>query len=207
MTTTVLLIRHGQTNSNTSGYYMGWSEEDLNDTGYTQVHRLSSRLASLPIDSVYVSPLRRTCTTAAILAEPHGLEPKVLDDLIEIKQGDWQGRHMDEIKEKWPELWRQSRTDPSKFTMPNGESFQQVSERAARAYESIAAANQGKLAVIVTHEVVVKVLVTHVLGTTNSVYRRFNIDNASLSMIRIDNGNARLITLNDISHLDNFERG
>ena len=207
MTTTVFLVRHGQTNSNISGYYMGWSDEDLDDTGYAQVRRLSSRLSDSPIDAIYVSPLRRTCNTATILAEPHGLELKKRDDLIEIKLGDWQGRHIDEIKKRWPEDWLQSRTDPSKFTMPNGESFQQVSERAARAYDAILAANQDKLVVIVTHEAVVKVLVTHILGTTNSVYRRFNADNASLSVIRINDGIAQLITLNDISHLDNMEQG
>ena len=207
MTTTVFLVRHGQTNSNISGYYMGWSDEDLNDTGYAQARRLSSRLSGSPIDAIYVSPLRRTCTTAAILAEPHGLELKKQDDLIEIKQGDWQGLHIDEIKKRWPEDWRQSRTTPSTFTMPNGESFQQVSERAARAYDAILAANQDKLVVIVSHEVVVKVLVTHILGTTNSIYRRFNADNASLSVLRINDGNAKLITLNDISHLDNMEQG
>ncbi len=206
MTTTVFLVRHGQTNSNISGYYMGWSDEDINDTGYTQVRRLSSRLSDSPIDAIYVSPLRRTCSTATVLAEPHRLELKVLDDLIEINLGDWQGLHIDEIKKRWPELWIQSRSNPSKFTMPNGESFQQVSERAARAYDVILAANQNKLVVIVSHEVVVKVLVTHILGTTNSIYRRFNADNASLSVLRINDGNARLITLNDISHLDNMKQ-
>jgi hypothetical protein len=29
MSTTILLIRHGQTRSNVTGYYMGWSKEDL----------------------------------------------------------------------------------------------------------------------------------------------------------------------------------
>ena len=52
MTTTVLLVRHGQTYSNVTGYYMGWSDEGLNEVGYT-------------------SPLRRARVTAAILAEPH----------------------------------------------------------------------------------------------------------------------------------------
>ena len=67
MTTTVLLVRHGQTESNVKGFFMGWSNEDLNETGYAQARRLSSRLASLPIDSVYTSPLKRTCSTAATL--------------------------------------------------------------------------------------------------------------------------------------------
>lgn len=201
MTTTVLLVRHGQANSNVTGYYMGWSNEDLSETGYTQVRSLSSRLASLPIASVYSSPLQRTCTTATILAEPHDLEVETLDDLIEIRLGDWQGLHIDEVGQRWPELWQQSRIDPSEITMPNGESFQQVTERAIRGFDKIVAANHGKQVIIVSHEIVVKVLVAHALGVSNSIYRRFEINNASLSAIRVIDGKARLATLNDTSHL------
>lgn len=202
MTTDILLARHGQTESNTTGFFMGWSNEDLSEVGYVQARGLSSRLASLPLASVYTSPLKRAYNTAAILAEPHNLELNVLDDLIEIRQGDWQGLHIDEISQRWPELWKQSRTDPSEVTMPNGESFQQVTERAVRAFEMIVTANQDKQAVIVTHDVVIRVLVAHVLGATNSIYRRFEIGNASLSIVRVIDGKARLISLNDTSHLD-----
>jgi broad specificity phosphatase PhoE len=204
MTTTVLLVRHGQTESNVNGYFMGWLNEDINEVGYTQARRLSSRLASLPIASVYTSPLKRTYNTAAIIAEPHHLELSVSDDLIEIKQGDWEGLHVDEISQGWPELWRQSRTDPSDVTMPNGESFQQVTERAASAFGTIVASNPGKQVVIVAHEVVVKVIISHVLGASNSIYRRFEIGNASLSTIRVLDGKPRLIALNDTSHLDSI---
>jgi len=202
MTTTVLLARHGQTQSNVTGFFMGWSDEDINDLGYTQAHSLAFRLASLPIDSVYTSPLKRARNTALILAKPHNLDLKVLDDLIEIKLGDWQGLHMDEISQKWPELWKQSRIDPSEVTMPNGESFQQVTERAARAFDMIVSDNQDKQVAMVTHDVVIRVLVAHILGASNSIYRQFEINNASLSTIRVTNGKARLITLNDTSHLD-----
>jgi len=201
MTTTVLLVRHGQTDSNITGFYMGWSDEDLNEEGYTQARRLSSRLASLPVASVYTSPLRRAYATAAILAEPHMLAPKVLDDLNEIRLGDWQELHMDEIKRRWPELWQQWRIDPSGVTMPNGESLSEVTERAIRAFRRIVGANRGKQAVIVTHDVIVKVLVAHVLGVPNSIYRRFEISNASLSVIRVINNSSQLAVLNDTSHL------
>lgn len=201
MTTTVLLVRHGQANSNVTGYYMGWSNEDLSETGYTQVRSLSSRLASLPIASVYSSPLQRTCTTATILAKPHGLEVETSDDIIEIQIGDWQGLHIDEVGQRWPELWKQSRIDPSEITLPNGESFQQVTERAIRGFDKIVAANHGKQVIIVSHEIVVKVLVAHALGVSNSIYRRFEINNASLSAIRVIDGKTRLATLNDTSHL------
>jgi len=180
---------------------MGWSDEDIDDVGYPQVHSLSSRLANLPIASVYSSPLQRTCTTAVILAKPHGLEVEVSDDLIELRLGDWEGLHADEIRQRWPEIWQQSRIDPSDVTLPNGESFQQVTERVVRMFDKIVAANQGKQALIVTHEIVVKVLAAYVLGTSNSIYRRFEVNNASLSVVRIINGKARLTVLNDTSHL------
>jgi len=202
MTTTVILVRHGQTNSNVTGFYMGWSDEDLDERGYTQAHRLSSRLARLPIASVYTSPLRRAYATAAILAEPHELELKVLEDLIEIRLGDWQGLHTDEIKRRWPELWQQSRIDPSELTMPNGESFRQVTERAVQAFETVVGANRGKPAVIVTHDIIVRVLVAYTLGVSNSIYRRFEINNTSLTVIRVVNSNSQLIRLNDTSHLE-----
>ncbi len=206
MTTTVLIARHGQTDSNVNGFFMGWSGEDINEVGRAQAHRLSSRLASLPISSVYTSPLRRTLSTANIVAAPHNLTPKVLEDLVEINTGDWQGKHMDEISQKWPELWQQSRTDPSEFAMPNGESFHQVTRRAARALETIMADNPEGHSLIVTHDVIARVLVAHVLGVSNSIYRRFEIGNASLSTIRIVDGKIRLVNLNDTSHLDDLGR-
>lgn len=202
MTTTVLLARHGQTESNVSGFYMGRSAEDLNDVGYAQARSLASRLAGLPIASVYASPLQRAYVTATILAKPHNLKVKVSDDLNEIQLGDWQGLHLNEVSQRWPELWQQWRADPSESAIPGGESFQQVAERAIRAFETVVAAESGRQVLIVTHEIVIKALVAHALGVSNSIYRRFEINNASLSIIRLTNGKTRLITLNDTSHLE-----
>lgn len=202
MTTTVLLVRHGQTRSNVAGYYMGWSEEDLNEVGYIQARKLASRLADLPIASIYTSPLRRAYTTASLIAEPHGLKVKPLDDLIEIKMGDWEGLHESEIARRWPELWKQSEVDPSVLTMPHGESFSQVAERALRAFEMAVTANRDKRVVIVTHDIVVRIVVAYVLGVTYSIYRRLKVDNASLSVVSITDSSRRLVTLNDTSHFE-----
>ena len=202
MTTTVLLVRHGQTRSNVAGYYMGWSEEDLNEVGYIQARKLASRLADLPIASIYTSPLKRAYTTASLVAETHGLKVKPLDDLIEIKMGDWQGLHESEIARRWPELWKQSEVDPSVLTMPHGESFSQVAERAVRAFEAMIAANREKRVAIVTHDIVVRIVVAYVLGVTYSIYRRLKVDNASLSVVSITDSSKRLVTLNDTSHFE-----
>ena len=207
MTTNILLARHGQTDSNVSGFFMGWSDEDINGVGHSQAQRLSARLAGLPIAAFYASPLQRTRTTAAILAEPHHLEPVVLDDLAEIRLGDWEGLYMEEISRRWPELWRQSRKDPSEISLPNGESFPQVTERAVRTFEQVAGANEGRQAVIVTHDIIIRLIVAHVLGVSNRIYRLIEIGNASLSEVRLQDGTARLIRLNGTAHLENDGTG
>ena len=140
--------------------------------------------------------------TARILAEPHKLELNVLDDLTEIGLGDWQGLHRDEVSQKWPEIWRQSRIDPSAVTFPNGENFQQLTERAVRAFNRIVADNTNRHTLAVTHDAVIRVLAAHVLGTSNRIYRHMEINNASLSVIRVEDDRMRLVTLNDTAHLD-----
>ncbi len=202
MTTTIFLVRHAQTNSNLSHFYTGWSDEDLNDAGYTQTHRLALRLDSLPITSVYTSPLRRAYSTAQILCQPHKLEPKVLEELIDIRFGDWQGLRVDEINRRWPELWQQWRADPSRMTFPNGEGFSAVIDRAVRALQGIVDASQSQQVVVVTHHFIVKVLVAHVLGVPNNLYRNFVVSAASLSVIQTVNGGFRLVRLNDTWHLE-----
>ena len=52
-----------------------------------------------------------------------------------------------------------------------------------------------------THDIIIRIIVAHVLGVPNSIYRRLEIYNASLTVIRVTHGDARLITLNDTSHL------
>jgi broad specificity phosphatase PhoE len=202
MITTVFLVRHGQTTANVTGLYSGRSDEGLNEVGFAQAHRLSTRLSSLPINSVYSSPLPRAHTTAKILAEPHGLDVKVLDDLIEIDLGDWQGLYEDEVKQRWPDLWKQSRVDPSGIGFPKGESFSQVAERAVRAFETVLATSEGAQVVIVTHDIVVRMVAAHILGVPHSIYRRLDIGNASLSAVRSVDGTRQLVTLNDTSHLE-----
>lgn len=202
MTTTIYVIRHGQTESNIAGFNMGRSDEGLNEAGKEHVRRLSYRMADFPIVSIYTSPLRRAHSTAVALAEPHMLEPVAINDLTEIDMGEWQGLHVNEIKRRWPELLQQWRTDPSEVTIPGGESLREVARRAISALNVIEENSRGKQAVIVTHEVVVKVIVTHVLETSNSKYHNFKVSNSSLTVIEFVDSKPRLIRLNDTSHLE-----
>ena len=200
--TTVLLARHGQTDSNINGFYMGWSNEGLNEAGLAQARELAHRLSATHIDAIYTSPLKRAYTTATTVAEPHKLEVNVINDLIEVKLGVWEGLHIDEIARGWPELWREWRSDPTHVVIPQGESFKQVYERAVRTLTSLASASVGKNILIVTHEIIVKIAAIYALGAPTSIYRRFDVSNASLPTVPVTDCKARLIILNETSHLE-----
>lgn len=201
-TTTIILVRHAQTRSNMNGRYMGWIDEDLSEEGIWQAEQLSRRLEGRSIDFAYSSPLRRACRTAQIIAMPHSIPVSLIEGLGEIRIGAWEGMYAVEIEANFPDIWRVWRRDPSGFQMPGGESLSQVGERAIASFEDIVEANRGQQVLVVTHDVVVRLLVAYCLDVSSSIYRRLEVANASLTIIQLIDGRRRLRLLNDIGHLE-----
>lgn len=201
-TTTVFLVRHAQTSWNVTGRYMGWIDEDLSEEGIWQAEQLSVRLEGQPIDSAYSSPLKRAYHTAQVMVAPHSLSVCPMPGLGEIRLGSWEGFTREEVKARFPDIWQAWRSDPSMVQMPEGENIAQVQDRAVAALQNIIDANRGRKVLIVTHEVIVKLLVTHCLDVGTGIYRRFEVANASLTVIQIMDGMCLLRMLNDTSHLE-----
>lgn len=180
---------------------MGWIDEDLTEEGRWQAEQLSQRLSHWPIAGVYSSPLKRAARTAEIIAQPHHLSVSRLPELGEIKIGAWEGMMAKEIEAKFPDLWRVWRRDPSNIVMPGGESLTQVQQRAIAAFKYVTQLNQGQQVVMVTHDVIVRLLVAYCLEVSTSIYRHLEVANASLTVIQLINDRCRLRLLNDTSHL------
>ncbi len=102
--TLLLLIRHGS-NDWVHGRLAGWTPGvHLNDEGRRQAAALSARLAFLPIDAIYTSPLDRTVETAQAIAGPRGMPLRLVEGLGEVRYGEWQGAELKELykHELWP---------------------------------------------------------------------------------------------------------
>jgi broad specificity phosphatase PhoE len=87
---TLYLVRHGRTGGN-GNRYVGWQDEPLDEVGREQARAVAERLADARIDAVYASPLSRALDTARPLADRHGLELRVREELKEINYGAYQG--------------------------------------------------------------------------------------------------------------------
>ena len=63
------VIRHGETDFNKEGRYLGRSSVSLNSTGIVQARKLAQGVEELGIEVIYVSPSNRTLETANIINE------------------------------------------------------------------------------------------------------------------------------------------
>jgi broad specificity phosphatase PhoE len=202
MSATLILVRHGQTDWNIGGRYMGWRDEGLNEEGLRQAGMLARRLGRWPISAVFCSPLKRAVSTAEAIAGCHSLRVQTVEELGEMRIGDWEGMYAGDIAARYPELWKTWRMNPGDFRMPGGESLGEVRERAVRAFNRMMDGAEGRMVVAVTHDVVVRLLAAYCLGVSADIYRRLEVGNASITVIEQAGDKCRLRVLNDTGHLE-----
>jgi broad specificity phosphatase PhoE len=105
--TTLLLVRHGETDWNRTGRWQGHSNTPLNELGRQQARDLAESLDG--VDVVYSSDLDRARETAEILAERLGVEIRFDPRLRERSFGAWEGLTSAEIEERFEAAHRRWR--------------------------------------------------------------------------------------------------
>ena len=160
MATTIVLVRHGETDWNLERRFQGHADRPLNDTGHAQAAALAESLSGEHLDAVYTSPLQRASQTAAIVAARLGLAARPLEALREIHVGDWEGLTVDDVKERYPEHvatdWRSG--------WPGGETYDELSARVLPALVSLADDHPGERVLAVTHAGPVRAALSSAMG-------------------------------------------
>lgn len=81
----LFIVRHGETEANAEGIEAGPLDYPLTKKGVKGASFISKSLAKVDFTAVYSSPIFRAQETAKILARPHGLKVKTMEDLTETK--------------------------------------------------------------------------------------------------------------------------
>ena len=180
-TTTLLLVRHGQTP--TTGHLLPGRAPGLHlsETGREQAARVAKRLSDVPLSALYSSPLERTRETAQATAHATGLP--VLEDqgLLELEVGDWTGEKLADLAGK-PE-WRAVQHEPASFTFPGGEGFQDMLDRMVDALTRIRTAHPGGHVVCFSHADPIRAVLAHAMGTPLDKFQRLSVGPCSVSAI------------------------
>ncbi|WP_336613873.1 histidine phosphatase family protein [Campylobacter sp. RM12654] len=194
----LILLRHGQTNWNKEGRYQGQIDTDLSDLGKEQAKKLALALKNIQIDFFIASPLKRAYETACESAKFHNKEVLKDERLLEINHGTWEGRLSSEIEQDLLKKWKQT---PHLVKMPNGESLEDILNRVKLAINDYITKYDGKTIAVFAHDAVNKVIISHLLNAPLSSFWNITQDNTCINILEISNDLAKIITLNNTSHL------
>lgn len=157
----ILLVRHGETEGQSSIRFYGSTDVGLSAEGVEQVTRAARQVGGQPIDLVVASPLRRSWRAAWIVGG--GAPVRLESDFREVDFGRWEGLTGLEIQARDPILCEDWRSGADGFAYPEGESREELCARVARGLERLLAADVFS-ALLVLHKGVIRVIVEQLAG-------------------------------------------
>ena len=201
--TSILLVRHGQTEWNREERFRGQIDVPLNAIGERQAAALAERLAVFPVAAIYTGPLQRAARTGQICAERLGLRAQALPGLLHLHFGQWQGLSPAEVAASQPDLYQQWITAPASVRFPGGESLADMQQRALSALETVVAKHPGETVVLVAHLAVNRALLCALLGLDLNRYWMLRQDTCCLNIFRYHGPqHYEMVAFNDTCHLD-----
>ncbi len=205
MITRIGLIRHGQTQWNADGRWQGHAHVPLNDEGLRQAHLLAEHLAEirLVIAHVYASDQRRASQTGQAIAAALNAPLRLDARLREIDMGDWQGLTGEEIRTWDKERYDVISADPFNLPRPNGESLNQVADRATAALTEYVAHYPEAHLLVVTHGGTIRTIL-HRLGLINHDWH--GVGNTSITTLSYQHAEARW-QLHELNAMDHLQKG
>jgi broad specificity phosphatase PhoE len=200
---TLTLVRHGETEGQSSIRYHGRTDVPLSDLGRMQMHAVRAALLELgspQLQWVFTSPLVRATEGARLIAGELA-QLCVLEDFVEVHFGLFEGLTAEEIRERYPEhyaQWNTERLAPG-YAYPDGESRRAFAERVIGGVRKMLSlwrpeSHLASTALLVAHRGVIRTAVQHLTGNQPSV------ELGSIQVIELDGG-WRATMLDHIGHL------
>jgi 2,3-bisphosphoglycerate-dependent phosphoglycerate mutase len=147
--TTIVMVRHGETDWNRDNRFQGHADPPLNETGRAQARALARELGGETFAAAYTSPLRRAAETARILGDSLCLEPVPDMSLKEVDVGSWSGLTRTEVEERFSSGF--ARWLQYGHGWEDGETYDELGERVVSGLLRIAGRHDGGRVLAVTH--------------------------------------------------------
>ena len=203
--TEIIFVRHGASADAVPGARFplidGRGDPPLSAAGELQARAVGERLSDEPVAAIYVTPLRRTQKTAAPLAATLGMEPVIVEELAEVRLGDWEGGEYRVRAAAGDPVVRRAFEAERWDLIPNAESFDSLSPRVRAGVRRIAReTGPDRVAVVVAHGGVIGEACRQATGSRPFAF--VHSDNGSITRIVVGaDGRWLLRAFNDVCHL------
>ena len=201
--TTLIFIRHGESEANRQNVFAGQINPDLQNKGVLQAELTAKYIEqNYKVDKIYSSDLKRAYRTAKCLGDLLGLEVVTDRRLREINAGKWEGEKYLGLIDKYPEEFGLWLNNIGKAACPDGETVKQLGERVMEALTEIAKNNDGKTVAIGTHATPIRVAQSII--QTGGLEEMKNIpwvSNASVSLVEYNDGKWTMSVVSEDKHL------
>lgn len=199
----LMVVRHAESLANTKGIYQGQSyDTDLSPLGVKQAKALAKRLKEFEVSRIISSPLKRAYQTALEVSKLFDCQIEINNLVMEANHGDWEGKDKDWIRENYKDLYEAWFDKPSSVAFPEGEVFIDTLNRVEAFLQNSYLADG---TVLVTHDNIVRIMVTLANGWTLDEIWRHDIEPASLNFFEVNKvsgkNKLKLLKLNDNNHL------
>src|SRR4051812_28101666 len=179
----ILLVRHATTDAVGQVLAGRMAGVGLNADGRQQAAALAARLTRVPLAAVLCGPLERARETAAAIAAPHGLEPRVVAALDESDMGEWTGRSFVELAAD--PRWSYYNERRSAAAVPGGEQPGELQARIVSALRAIGADLPGAVVAAVTHAEVIRAARLYCAGASFDDWHLHDVPPASITTFRV----------------------
>lgn len=201
--TTLLIIRHGESEANNQKIFAGHLDTPLQPRGIEQAKLTAEFIANnYKVDKVYASDLQRAFITGKAVADRAGVEIVPEKGLREIDCPMWDGVKFDEMHLVDEEKYKMWIEDIGNAQTPGGESTAEVGKRVYSTVKRIAEENPDKTIAIASHGVAIRTLQS--LVATGGLSEMKNIpyvSNASVTELIYDNGKFKFGKISIDEHL------
>lgn len=204
--TTILLIRHGQSEGNILGVFTGHSGYPLSDLGHKQAEMTAEYIRrNYDVGAVYCSDLPRAFQTAEHIAKGFALPIVTNCRLREINAGDWENKPFADLPELFPDAFTLWLEDLIHARCTGGESVLEVAERSANALQDIAVSNLGKCIAVVAHATPIRAALWKLSGASEDAMQDLCYgSNCGISELSFIDGALQIVSQNITEHLRDF---
>jgi len=203
----LVLVRHGVTDWNREGRFQGHLDPPLGDAGRHEARLAADRMATDPTlrpARVISSSLGRALETARAIAEAAGVSVEPEPRLMEIGQGEWEGRTHAELEVDDADRYRQWRSASGIRQPPGGEPIEAATQRVVRLLGELEPSTAWPIC-LVSHGGTLRILAHVLLELGGGRSRALDVDNAAISVASRIGGSWRLERWNDTLHLLGLE--